>query len=128
MKVHIVISGIDFACHHSGHSVFVHRAKYDSVILAVYVDDILLTGSDSVALAETKKYLNCYFVTKDMWKSKYFLGIEVAFKKHGLLLSIFDYSDSGYGGNKGDRKSTTGYCTFLGGNLVTWRNKKTRCI
>ena len=27
-------------------------------------------------------------------------------------------------GDKGDRKSTTGYCTFIGGNLVIWRNKK----
>jgi hypothetical protein len=23
-----------------------------------------------------------------------------------------------------DRKSTTGCCTFIGGNLVTWRSKK----
>ena len=23
-----------------------------------------------------------------------------------------------------DKKSTTGYCTFVGGNLVTWRSKK----
>uniref|UniRef100_A0A2N9IA04 Integrase catalytic domain-containing protein n=1 Tax=Fagus sylvatica TaxID=28930 RepID=A0A2N9IA04_FAGSY len=27
-------------------------------------------------------------------------------------------------GSPSDRKSTTGYCTFIGGNLVTWRSKK----
>ncbi|XP_028056260.1 uncharacterized protein LOC114260378 [Camellia sinensis] len=27
-------------------------------------------------------------------------------------------------GNKTDRHSTSGYCTFVGGNLVTWRSKK----
>jgi len=43
----------------------------------VYVNDILLTGSDSAGLVETKEYLRCYFVTKDMGKPKYFLGIEV---------------------------------------------------
>ena len=27
-----------------------------------------------------------------------------------------------------DRRSTIGYCTFLGGNLVTWRNKKQNVV
>jgi len=63
-----------------------------SVILAVYVDDILLTKSDSVALAETKEYLKRHFVTKDMGKPRYFLGIEVYYKKHGLLLSQRKYT------------------------------------
>jgi len=31
-------------------------------------------------------------VTKDMKKPKYFLGIEVAYKKHGLLLSQRKYA------------------------------------
>jgi len=37
---------------------------------------------------------------------------------------IFGHSDSGYAGNKRDRKFITGYCTFVEKNLVTWRNKK----
>ena len=37
--------------------IFSRRTKTSSVILTVYVDDILLTESDSVALAETKEYL-----------------------------------------------------------------------
>ena len=37
---------------------------------------------------------------------------------------ISGYSDSSYAGDREDRKSTTGYCTFVGGNLVTWRGKK----
>ena len=44
-------------------------------------------------------------------------------KKHEHV-RIFRYFDSGYTGDKRDRKSTTGYCTFVGENLVTWRNKK----
>jgi len=27
-----------------------------------------------------------------------------------------------------DRRSTTGYCKFLGGNLVTWRSKKQNVV
>jgi len=86
------ISGIGFARCHSDHLVFVRHTKSDSVILAVYVDDILLIGSDSVALVETKEYLKRYFVMKDMRKPRYFLGIEVAYQKHGLLLSQRKYT------------------------------------
>ena len=64
----MIISGIGFARCHSDQSVFVRRTKSGSVILTVYLDDILLTRSDSVALAETKEYLKRHFVTKDMGK------------------------------------------------------------
>ena len=39
-------------------------------------------------------------------------------------LSVKGYVDADYGGSLVDRRSTTGYCTFIGGNLVTWRSKK----
>ena len=40
------------------------------------------------------------------------------YKKHEHV-RIFGYSNLRYAGDKGDRKFTTGYCTFIGGNLVT---------
>jgi len=45
------------------------------------------------------------------------------YKKHEHV-HIFGYSDSVYAGDRGDRKFTTGYCIFVGDNLVTWRSKK----
>jgi len=45
------------------------------------------------------------------------------YKKHEYV-RISGNSDLGYAGDRGDRKSTMGYCTFVGGNLVTWRSKK----
>jgi len=44
------------------------------------------------------------------------------YKKHGHV-HIFGYFDSGYASDKGGRKSITSYCTFVGGNLVTWSKK-----
>ena len=84
-KFSITISGIDFHRYHSDHSVFVRRTKSGVVVLTVYVDDILLTCSDSAGLLETKEYLKRHFVTKDMGRPKYFLGIEVAYKKYCIL-------------------------------------------
>ena len=49
---------------------------------------------------------------------------------HGLLykanghLRVEAYTNADWAGSPSDRKSTTGYCTFLGGNLITWRSKK----
>jgi len=59
--------------------------KSGIVILVVYVDDILLIGSDSAGLLETKEYLKRHFVIKDMGTLKYFLRIEVTHQKHSVL-------------------------------------------
>ncbi|XP_054817017.1 uncharacterized mitochondrial protein AtMg00810-like [Prosopis cineraria] len=49
---------------------------------------------------------------------------------HGLWFKKSDkrnvelFTDADWAGNQDDRKSTSGYCTFVWGNLVTWRSKK----
>ena len=50
-------------------------------------------------------------------------GKGLLYKKHEYI-RILGYFDSGYVGDKGDRKFTAGYCTFVGGNLVTWSKKQ----
>ncbi|KAL6347733.1 hypothetical protein AAG906_026262 [Vitis piasezkii] len=50
-------------------------------------------------------------------------GKRILFKKNNTL-ALEAYTDADYAGSLVDRRSTTGYCTFLGGNLVTWRSKK----
>ena len=50
-------------------------------------------------------------------------GKRLVYRKHKHVRISGD-SDSRYVGDQRDRKSTTGYCTFVGRNLVTWRSKK----
>ena len=51
---------------------------------------------------------------------------------HGLLFRrggkpiLEAYTDSDYGGSVVDSQCTGGYCTYFGGNLITWRSKKQR--
>ena len=58
----------------------------------MYAYDILLTGSDLGGLLETKECLKRYFMTKDMRRPKYFLGIKLAHQKHSVLLSQRKYA------------------------------------
>ncbi|KAL0303604.1 UNVERIFIED_CONTAM: Retrovirus-related Pol polyprotein from transposon RE2 [Sesamum radiatum] len=50
-------------------------------------------------------------------------GKGLLFKRHGHVeIEVCSHAD--YAGSKDDRKSTFGYCTYVGGNLVTWHSKK----
>ena len=50
-------------------------------------------------------------------------GKEILFQKTGNI-ELGAYNDADLAGSIVDRRSTYGYCTFLGGNLVKWRSKK----
>ena len=54
-------------------------------------------------------------------------GYGVLFENHGHM-EIFGFTDADWAGNPNDRKSTAGYLTFVGGNLVTWRSKKQKVV
>ena len=54
-------------------------------------------------------------------------GKGLIYRRHDHL-RIEACSDVGNAGDKGDRKSTTGYCTYVGGNLVTWRSHKQKVV
>ncbi|WMV18586.1 hypothetical protein MTR67_011971 [Solanum verrucosum] len=155
----------------------------------VYVDDIILTGEDVVEIKNLKERLASEFEIQDLGPLKYFLGMEVARSKKGIIVSqrkyVLDllketgmsgcrptetpidpnlkfvkegklidkgqyqrlsspgkglffkkneqrsleaYTDADWAGSSIDRRSTSGYCTFVWGNLVTWRSKKQNVV
>ncbi|XP_068306609.1 uncharacterized mitochondrial protein AtMg00810-like [Pyrus communis] len=54
-------------------------------------------------------------------------GRGILMKKNGNT-AIMGYTNADWAGNSLDCKSTTGFCTFVGGNLVTRRSKKQSVI
>ncbi|XP_078436350.1 secreted RxLR effector protein 161-like [Wolffia australiana] len=55
------------------------------------------------------------------------LGRGLLYQRHHHLRSEA-YLDASYAIGPGDRKSTTDYCTYVGGNLVTWRSRKQKVV
>ncbi|WRX19899.1 Reverse transcriptase [Theobroma cacao] len=217
------------------HSVFYRQSEVGIILLLVYVDDIVITGSDTASIQSLKSFLHMQFQIKDLGLLKYFLGVEVTRSKKGIFLSqrkyvldlltktgklgakpcnapmtpnlqltkedgeLFEdpekhkrlvgklnyltvthldiaysvnvvsqfmsaptinhwaaleqikcyskgtprcglfygnhghaniecFLDANWTGSKSDRRSTTGYCVFIGGNLVSWKSKKHNVI
>ncbi|CAN6440880.1 unnamed protein product [Victoria cruziana] len=215
------------------HTLFVKRCDLSVAIFLVYVDDMIVTGDNINEINRLKKRLATEFELKDLGKLRYFLGIELARSKTGLILnqrkytidlqketgklgcrlvftlieanhkmslkdgdrldeegksryqrlvgkliyvtltrpdityavnvvsqfmhaptsvhlaavdrilcylkknpgkgflytrgnkvSVEAYTDADWAGSVDDRRSTSGYCVYLGGNIIIWRNKK----
>nr|CAN69691.1 hypothetical protein VITISV_026777 [Vitis vinifera] len=227
-----VVQEFGMFCSTADHSVFYHHNSLGQCIyLVVYVDNIVITGSDQDGIQKLKQYLFTHFQTKDLGKLKYFLGIEIAQSSSGVVLSqrkyaldileetgmldckpvdtpmdpnvklvpgqgeplgdperyrrlvgklnyltitrpdisfpvsvvsqflqspcdshwdvvirilryikstpgqgmlyenkghtqVVGYTDADWAGSPTDRRSTSGYCVFIGGNLISWKSKK----
>ncbi|XP_071932172.1 uncharacterized mitochondrial protein AtMg00810-like isoform X2 [Coffea arabica] len=61
----------------------------------------------------------------EIWKKRYLksAGKGLLYPNHGHT-DIEGYSDADWAGSASDRRSTTGYCVFVGDNLVSWKSKK----
>ena len=75
------------------HSVFYHHTSTGQCIyMIVYVDDIVITGSDQDGIQKLKQHLFNHFQTKDLRKLKYYLRIEVAQSNSGVVISQRKYT------------------------------------
>ena len=61
----------------SNHSVLCRNSSSGIILLVVYVDDIVITESDSQDISSLKSFIQTQFHTKDLGMLRYFLEIEV---------------------------------------------------
>ncbi|RVW62553.1 Retrovirus-related Pol polyprotein from transposon RE2 [Vitis vinifera] len=159
-------------CSTADHSVFYHHNSLGQCIyLVVYVDDIVITGSDQDGIQKLK---HIFYPLSDqrLGETQVFLGNEIAQSSSGVVLSPKEGEPLGdpgryrrlvgklnyltitrpdisfpvsvvsqflqspcdshwdavihadWAGSPTDRRSTSGYCVFIGGNLISWKSKK----
>ena len=75
-KLSSTLVNLGFKSTISDPSLFVHATHTTFVIILIYVDDILITGSSSTAIRSLISTLSHTFALKDLGKLHYFLGIE----------------------------------------------------
>nr|CAN77110.1 hypothetical protein VITISV_013963 [Vitis vinifera] len=72
--------------------MFRSTTDHSCIYLIVYVNNIVITGSDQNGIQKLKQHLFTHFQTKDLGKLKYFLGIEIAQSSSGVVLSQRKYA------------------------------------
>ena len=75
-------------------SVYVKDDEHGYVIVCLYVDDMLIVGSDDKMITSTKNMLNSRFDMKDMGLSDVILRINIKRTSDGLVLSQSHYVDN----------------------------------
>ncbi|KAH9741041.1 retrovirus-related pol polyprotein from transposon RE2 [Citrus sinensis] len=80
-----------FVTSKSDTSLFVHHVAGEIIVALIYVDDILITGSNSLLVEKVIHQLGAEFALKDLGEFNYFLGLDVTPNVDGLHLSQTKY-------------------------------------
>ena len=72
--------------------MFLHFGASITLIILIYVDDILITGSSSQQISSLITKLDSVFALQDMGRLSYFLEIEVSYHEGSMHLSQIKYT------------------------------------
>ena len=91
-KFSYVLRLVGFKQSHCDYSLFTSAIGFSITVVLVYVDDIVITGNNELAIKALKEFLHYLFHMKDLGILKYFLGIEIARSSKGIFLSQQKYA------------------------------------
>ncbi|CAN6576603.1 unnamed protein product [Malus baccata var. baccata] len=123
-------------------SLFMRTGTSGKLVVLIYVDDLIITRDSTMEIEALKLLLHQTFAIKDRVDLEKKDGAEVdsamemdvgsigqGITMHNNQSTVISgYTDADWVGNAIDKKSTIGYCTFVGGNLVIWKSKKQQVI
>nr|XP_048337142.1 uncharacterized mitochondrial protein AtMg00810-like isoform X1 [Ziziphus jujuba var. spinosa] len=91
-KLSTYLFHMGFVCSRADPSMFVYKTADHLIILLIYVDDVLITGTSSAIISKCIQRLGTAFALKDLGNLHYFLGLEVNMFDGGLFLSQTKYT------------------------------------
>ena len=77
---------------HYDSALFLRCTDKGTILLLLYVDDMIITGDDLSGIQELKNFLSQQFEMKDLGYLSYFLGLEITHSTHGLYVTHAKYA------------------------------------
>jgi len=87
LKLTATLQDLGFVQSHFDYSLFTLTVGSDVIVVLVYVDDLMLTGSNITLIQSTKSNLQKKFKMKDLGDLRFFLGLEFSRNPSGILLN-----------------------------------------
>ena len=73
-------------------ALFLRRTDKGTILLFLYVDDMIITGDDLSGIQELKDFLSQQLEIKDLRHLSYFLGLEITHFIDGLYIIQANYA------------------------------------
>ena len=77
---------------HYDFALFLRCSDKDTIILLLYVDDMIIIDDDLSSIQELKDFLSQQFEMKDLGHLSYFLGLEITHSIDGLYITQAKYA------------------------------------
>ena len=77
---------------HYDSALFLRRTDKGTILLLLYVDDMIITGDDLSGIQELKDFLSQQFEMKDLGHLSYFFGLEIIHSTDELYLTQAKYA------------------------------------
>ena len=68
-------------------ALFLRRTDKDTILLLLYVNDMIITGDDLSGIQKLKDFLSQQFEMKDLGHLSYFLDLEITHSTDGLYIA-----------------------------------------
>ena len=91
-KFSSTISHLGYMASHYDSALFLRRTDKGTILLLLYVDDMIITGDDLSGIQELKAFLSQQFEMKDLGHLSYFLGLEITHSTDGLYITQAKYA------------------------------------
>ena len=90
-KFSSIISRLGYMASHYDSVLCLRRTDKGTILLLMYVDDMIITGDDLSGIQEPKDFLSQQFEMKDLRHLSYFLGLEITHSTDELYITQVKY-------------------------------------